>query len=161
MKKIIDVQIGHVAAASGKTVLKSSALGSCVAVAVWDNAGGVGAMAHIMLPSDPHKRKRGSVYKYADTAVPCLVDELIKKGAGRAKLTAKIAGGANMFKSIQVSKHTNIGLRNTEKVIEVLKEHGIRILASDTGETYGRKATFDPGTGRLTIEGFGREAKTI
>ena len=50
MKKVIDVQIGHVAAASGKTVMKSSALGSCVAVAVWDDAGGVGAMAHIMLP---------------------------------------------------------------------------------------------------------------
>lgn len=140
MKKVIDVQIGHVAAASGKTVLKSSALGSCVAVAVWDSASGVGAMAHIMLPGkSPDSKESVEKTRYAVDAIDAVLEEMVAAGSACKELEGVVVGGANVLKK----PDDTICPANVDSVQSLLDEKGIRVVAIATGGTKRRGISFD------------------
>ena len=72
-------------------------LGSCIGLVVYDTFAKVAGMAHIMLPDSRGLKTAEKVGKFADTAVPAIIEEMLKKGATRARIKAKIAGGAQMF----------------------------------------------------------------
>src|SRR5699024_1966184 len=79
--------------------IRTSGLGSCVGVVIYDNFKQVAGLAHVMLPdSKLTKQEKFNEYKYADTAIDSLVNQLISLGARKSQLKAKIAGGAQMFK---------------------------------------------------------------
>jgi len=100
-------------------------------------------MVHIMLPDSGGRKDRPG--KYADTAIPLLLEELDKSGSSKRSLVAKMAGGACMFEYF--GTNLNIGERNTEKIRTVLKEQGIKLSAEDVGGKVGRTVTFLPASG--------------
>jgi chemotaxis protein CheD len=140
MKKVIDVQIGHVAAASGKTVLRSSALGSCVAVAVWDDAGGVGAMAHIMLPGkSPDGKESIEKTKYAADAIDAILEKMAAAGSACEKLEGVIVGGANVLQK----PDDTICPANIDSVLSLLGDKRTCVVARAVGGIERRSIFFD------------------
>ena len=136
-------------------------LGSCVGIALRDPINKIGGLAHIMLPDSTKIQNNSSVPKFADTGIQELVDQMVKAGAVQSRIVAKIAGGAQMFSFQNKSELVAIGARNVEATKTKLRELHIRILAEDTGESYGRTVEFYPETGDFVIKAVGKPPKTI
>ncbi len=136
-------------------------LGSCVGVALYDQKRKVAGLAHIMLPDSTTVKNNSNIAKFADTGIDACIDMMIKNGASRIGLTAKIAGGAQMFAFGSNNDMLRIGERNVEAVKRKLRTLGIRILAEDTGKSYGRTIEFYPQTGELLIKAVGKPHKSI
>ncbi|TQS75537.1 chemotaxis protein CheD [Ornithinibacillus gellani] len=152
LQTIVKVGISDMNIVQTPDVIRTSGLGSCVGVVIYDARNGIGGLAHIMLPdSSLAKQKNIHVAKYADTAVAALVEKLILAGARKYKLQAKLAGGAQMFQLSSGSDIMRIGPRNVDAVTEKLHELRIPIIASDVGGNCGRTIEFDPETGKLLI----------
>ncbi|WP_409293283.1 chemotaxis protein CheD [Peribacillus sp. SCS-37] len=150
--KVVRVGIADLNMAAAPDLLRTAGLGSCVGVVLYDLAKGLAGMAHIMLPDSRLARGLGaSTGKYADTAVPELLKLLIREGASRHGIQAKIAGGAQMFQFTGGSDLMRIGPRNVEAVKECLHCLDIKLSAEDTGGSSGRTIEFYPETGRLHI----------
>ncbi|MGC8820878.1 MAG: chemoreceptor glutamine deamidase/glutamate methylesterase CheD [Fervidobacterium sp.] len=150
MKKKVIIGIGEWAVERNPAILVTLGLGSCVGVCVRDPIAKVGAMVHVMLP-DSGGKPTSTPGKFADTGVDIIVDELLKMGAQRNRLEAKIAGGASMFQSAM-----DIGARNVEAVKKALQRNGIKLLSEDTGGNKARSIEYDVETGKLLI----RKVKT-
>lgn len=145
-----DVGIGDIHVASGEQELKTYALGSCVAVVVWDSSMKVGGMIHIALPEghiNPDKAAEKPGY-FADTGLPVLFSELRRAGANRRMCWVKLVGGA----SILDDSHTfEIGRRNALAVKKYLWKIGLAINAEEIGGKISRTVSLDLPTGVLTI----------
>ncbi len=161
MSEVVVIGIGEYVVVQDDTKISTVGLGSCIGTVIYDKIRNVSAMSHIMLPEMTDRKDR--VGKYADTALPIMIDEMVKKGAMRNRLKAKIAGGASLFAFKE--DHLQIGKRNTEAVRKVLGEQHIRIIAEDVGGDRGRTITFDPASEGLAIRMVrgpdGRSEKTI
>jgi chemotaxis protein CheD len=136
-------------------------LGSCVGVALYDKSTKIAGLVHVMLPDSTIVRQNQNKAKFADTGIDMLLQELAKMGVRKTSLTAKIAGGAQMFSFSTNNDMLRVGERNVEAVKKKLKELGIRILAEDTGDSYGRTVEFYPATGDFVIKSVGKPVKTI
>lgn len=123
-------------------------LGSCVSACIRDVALGIGGINHFMLPES--ELNTGSIHsaRYGSYAMEVLVNELLKQGASRRNLEAKVFGGANVLRSIASA---DVGMRNAEFVREYLENEGIAIAAEDLGQTCPRKIVFFPRTGRVLV----------
>lgn len=132
--------------------IRTSGLGSCVGVVIYDQGKEIAGLAHVMLP-DSSLAKGGTINiaKYADTAVKELVNILLKNGARSYSLKAKIAGGAQMFQYATANDMMRIGPRNVEAVKKELATLRIAIVAEDVGGNSGRTIEFDPKTCLLNI----------
>ena len=130
------------------------ALGSCIGICLYDPMIKLGALVHIMLPLNM-ETGRTNTMKYADTGIRETIRQMEAKGASKARLTAKIAGGAKMFE-ITGGSFGNIGQRNIESVHMVLKREGIRLLKEYVGGTIARTLSFDVSTGEATIRSHGK-----
>ncbi len=152
---ISDLKVGR-----SPDVLVTYALGSCVGICLLDNVTGVGGLSHIMLP-DSTKAMNGSSMpmRFANTAIPLLIQKMTAMGASRSRMKAKIAGGALMFAA--ASELFNIGERNINAVREALRREGIPIIAQDVGLDYGRTVFFYPETGVVEIKAATRGTKQI
>jgi chemotaxis protein CheD len=150
---VIKVKMGGFEVSKSPEVLETL-LGSCVAIMLYDMGKRVGGMAHIMLPEtrDMNIRMPG---KYANTAVPALITNMVVLGARPNKLRAKLAGGAAMFKS--KSKAIDVGAKNVEAARQNLKKHGIRVIGEDVGGTSGRTVKFFLKDGKVISIHKGRE----
>ncbi|RMG02177.1 MAG: chemotaxis protein CheD [Planctomycetota bacterium] len=126
--------------------LLETLLGSCVGIVLWDRARKHGALAHIML-SDSAGRS-GSVGKYADTAIPAMIQQLRSWGSLPSDLVSKIAGGATMFGSRTAN---DVGEKNIQAVRAHLKRFGVRIVAEHIGGTQGRVIRFNPADGSVQV----------
>ncbi|MDR1070235.1 MAG: chemotaxis protein CheD [Gracilibacteraceae bacterium] len=150
MEKAIIVGISDLAAAKAPAVVATYALGSCVGICLFDNIVHVGGLSHILLPK---RNNNDNLMKFADSAIPLLVQKLEQMGAHRLRLRAKIAGGAQMFNVGKTdSALGNIGQRNVESVKTALQAEKIRIFAEDTGKDFGRSIFFNVETGALQIK---------
>lgn len=136
-------------------------LGSCVGVALYDKVTKVAGLVHVMLPDSTTVRQNSNKAKFADTGIDLLIDMMVKEGANRSGLTAKIAGGAQMFAFHGNNDMLRVGERNVEAVKKKLDSLGIRILAEDTGLNFGRTVEFYPETGDFLIKAVGKEPKII
>jgi chemotaxis protein CheD len=143
-----------------RPVVLVTTVGSCVAICIHDRANRCGGLAHIMLPNSSVKRSKSFPYKYADTAVPAMIEALQKRGKRSCCLTAKIAGGANMFPDLR-SDALNIGLKNVEAVKKALAAKGVRLLAEDVRGTCGRKVVFNVVNGSVHVQKGNGEVKRI
>ncbi|HHX51064.1 MAG TPA: chemotaxis protein CheD [Clostridia bacterium] len=137
-------------------------LGSCVGIALWDPYEKMGGLAHIMLPDSRQFSNKSNPAKYADLAIPDMLEEMVRKGARRNAITAKIAGGAQMFSFPDKTISTlNIGQRNIEMTMNVLRSLNISLKGRHTGENYGRTMIFDPSNGDVYIRTIGKPLITI
>ncbi|MDD2483747.1 MAG: chemotaxis protein CheD [Eubacteriales bacterium] len=157
MGNLIVVGISDYKLAKNPGVLVTYALGSCVGICIYDRKLKIGGLSHIMLP-DSTMFTRGEInrMKFADTAISDMISILVNKGADKKSLSAKIAGGAQMFKVQEDSQLGNIGERNIKSVKNALSELRIPLLAEDTGLNYGRTVYFDIETGIMKVQSLNR-----
>lgn len=149
---MITVGISDLKVAKAPEILVTYALGSCVGICLYDSSVRVAGLSHIMLPSSSMSRDKNQPARYADTAIPLLIQRMEASGARRFRLRAKIAGGAKMFAGVSDSSLSNIGQRNVAAVRESLRNYGIPILADDTGKDYGRTLYFSAEDGSMRIK---------
>src|SRR5690625_4749710 len=98
MTTVVKVGIADLNTVTAPDTIRTSGLGSCVGVVIYDTANKIAGLAHVMLPDSAlTKQAEFNEYKYADTAIDILVDQLVRIGARKSHLKAKIAGGAQMF----------------------------------------------------------------
>lgn len=156
--KLVNVGIADIGLAASPDILRTI-LGSCVGICLYDPGASLAGLSHIMLPSKNDRNSNDR--KYADSALPLLVEEMSKKGALKARMVAKIVGGSTMFKMAENSMMGEIGRNNVKKVREVLEDLGIRIVAEDVGGDYGRTIDFYAEDGRLKVKSLGRTEKML
>ncbi|MEK4030171.1 MULTISPECIES: chemotaxis protein CheD [Bacillaceae] len=150
--QIVKVGIADLNIVRPPNAIRTSGLGSCVGVVIYDDRTSVAGMVHVMLP-DSSLAKNGHMNKakYADTGINELVALLKAEGAQVYRLKAKIAGGAQMFQFSSQNSSFKIGPRNVAAVKQVLEAHHIPLIAEDTGGNSGRTIEFDPHTCDLHI----------
>lgn len=146
---IADMKIGK-----GNDLLVTYALGSCIGLCFYDPKLKLGALLHVMLPLNMEAGRKNPL-KYADTGIRETLRQMESKGASRARITAKIAGGAKMFEVSGSNGLGNIGQRNIESVKATLRRENIRLLAEHTGGTVARTLLFDVVTGQGCIRSYG------
>lgn len=136
---------------TAKDMLIVTVLGSCVAACIRDRVSGVGGMNHFMLPDsggDADNPVSASM-RYGTYAMEVLINELLKAGARRENLEAKVFGGGNVLRGFIA---INVGERNAQFVRSYLRAEGIRIIAEDLNDIHPRKVYFFPRTGRVLVK---------
>jgi len=131
-------------------------LGSCIGIALYDGANKVAGLAHIMLPDSTQFKNNTNPMKFADLAIPMLIEKMEKQGCNKRNLTAKIAGGASMFNFSDKSIISDIGKRNSEAVKKTLKDEAIRIIAEETGGNKGRTMILQAADGIVILKVVGQ-----
>jgi chemotaxis protein CheD len=149
------VGMGQIAAGGAPQQMKAI-VGSCIALALHHPRLKKGVLAHIVLPNSAGRP--GAPGKFADTAVPKMLELFQELGAPPHSLTAQLAGGANMFGS---SGPLQIGDANVKAVVQALQTAGVRITAQDVGGTRGRRVMFDCAGGEMTVDAAGLPTKTL
>jgi chemotaxis protein CheD len=133
-------------------------LGSCLGLALYDRRCKVAALGHIVLPNSLGRTEPAG--KFVDTAVPAMIRHMQKLAeAERLRLSAKIAGGANMF--VGNDARNTIGTQNIAAVERLLDDLRIPIVGRHCGGEQGRRMLLDAATGTVTIDIVGAETMTI
>ncbi len=160
MANLVTVGIADLNVVKAPDTLVTYALGSCVGICLYDNEKKIAGLAHIMLPlSKDAAQGIDNKRRYADTGIMELIQTMNLQGASASRLTAKIAGGAQMF-SVSSSMF-NIGERNVEAVKKVLASYRIRIVAEETGLNFGRTVFFHGDTGIMEVRAAMKETKMV
>jgi chemotaxis protein CheD len=155
----IAVRMGEIAASSNPDdVLLSIGLGSCIGLALVDQRRSVAGLAHVMLPEA--LAGGAPVGKFADLAVPELVEQVTALGASRPMLKAVLVGGAQMF-SLGSSAAMDIGVRNDAAVRAALRKERISVAAAEVGGSKGRTIRVIPGGAVLSKEAGGAEKELM
>lgn len=136
---------------SARELLMVTVLGSCVAACVRDRVSGIGGINHFMLPDDRRDEdsRFGRSMRYGDYAMEILVNQLLKLGARRSNLEAKVFGGGNVLPGF---KNHVVGERNSRFVIDYLAIEGIPLVAKDLLGNHPRKVYFFPSSGRVLVK---------
>ena len=121
-------------------------LGSCIAACLWDRSMRVGGMNHFMLPDGDSSDFSG---RYGSYAMELLINEMLKLGARRESMQAKIFGGGQVMANFTTM---NVGERNTAFVTEYLQTERIPIVSQDVLDIYPRKVVFFPSTGKAMVK---------
>lgn len=161
MPDLIKVGMADYKVGRNPANLISYGLGSCVGIALYDPITKVGGLAHIMLPDSKQARSAENPAKFADTALPLMLDEVIKLGAAKSRIIAKIAGGAQMFTFANATDIMRVGERNAEAVKIVLKKLEIRMIAEDTGGNYGRTVELKLDSGIYRVKTIDKGEKEL
>ena len=135
---------------TGKDMLIVTVLGSCVSACIRDRVKGLGGMNHFMLPDggDPGNPVSASM-RYGTYAMEVLINDLLKAGARREHLEAKVFGGGAVLRGFTAM---NVGQRNAEFVMQFLKTERIPVLAEDLNDIHPRKVYFFPKTGKVLVK---------
>jgi chemotaxis protein CheD len=136
-------------------------LGSCVGVILYDPVKHIAGMLHAMLPDSTAIRNNANRHKFVDSGMDDLLEMMLKAGADKKRMIAKLAGGAQMFAFGSDNEMGRIGDKNVLASKEKLASFGIPLLAEDTGLNYGRTVEFFPETGKYLIRAVGKEEKYI
>ena len=148
-------------AADAGAELVTYALGSCIAVAVWDPACRVGGLLHFMLPDsnvDRQSQGRNHPYRYADTGVPLLFREAYQHGAEKRRLVVRLAGGAAV---VDDNGLFSIGKRNYAALRKILWRAGVLIHGEDVGGAVSRTVRLELDSGRMFVRTTGQTEKEL
>jgi chemotaxis protein CheD len=124
-------------------------LGSCVSACIRDTAKGIGGMNHFMLADSAESGAVSASARYGTYAMEILVNHLLKLGARRENLEAKVFGGGRVMASLSGSK---VGDRNSAFVLQYLATEGIKVSAKDLLDVHPRKVYFFPNNGRVLVK---------
>lgn len=130
-------------------MLMVTVLGSCVSACIRDRDKGIGGMNHFMLADSGDSGAVSSSARYGTYAMEILINHLLKLGARKDRLEAKVFGGGRVMATLTSSQ---VGDRNAKFVHEFLKTEGISIGAEDLLDVYPRKVYFFPATGRVLVK---------
>ena len=125
-------------------VLITTTLGSCIAACLWDRERRIGGMNHFMLPEGV-----GDTGRYGSFAMELLINEMMKRGASRMTMEAKVFGGGAVISGMS---SINVGERNTRFVIDYLSTERIPIVSKDVMDIYPRKVCFLPASGKAMVK---------
>ncbi|WP_439687038.1 chemoreceptor glutamine deamidase CheD [Cupriavidus oxalaticus] len=140
-------------------VVLTTVLGSCVAACIRDEVAGVGGMNHFMLPDDEGGSSSGDrmlspSMRYGSYALEVLINELLKMGARRERLEAKVFGGGAVLANMTT---LNIGDRNADFVLRYLKAEEIRVAAQDLRGPHARRVSYFPIGGLALVRRLTRQ----
>ena len=126
-------------------------LGSCVAACIRDRISGIGGMNHFMLPDNNRDKSDPTSVsaRYGTYAMEMMINQLLKNGAKRANLEAKLFGGGSVLRGLTV---VNIGERNADFALQYLRNEGITVAGTDLLDIYPRKVYFFPSSGRVLVK---------
>ena len=150
MGKEIVVKTAELAVGHNDDVLKTGSVGSCLVIALYDPENKVGGLAHTMLQYNSKKDNPKSLPQYVVEGIDNLVADLESIGGNKNNFTAKLVGGATMFKRLSGDKHS-IGSKNVEIGREHLQELGIKVEKEDTGGGSGKMVDFHLDTGIVSV----------
>jgi chemotaxis protein CheD len=134
---------------TGKDMAIVTVLGSCVSACIRDRVSGVGGMNHFMLPGGDVDSPVSASMRYGTYAMEMLINGLLKAGAKRENLEAKVFGGGNVLSNFIA---INVGERNAQFVRNYLKAENIRMVAEDLNDIHPRKVYFFPRTGKVLVK---------
>ncbi|MBV7535313.1 chemoreceptor glutamine deamidase CheD [Duganella sp. sic0402] len=136
---------------TNKDMLIVTVLGSCVSACIRDRTTGLGGMNHFMLPDGggDNGSPVSASARYGTYAMEILINDLLKAGAKRENLEAKVFGGGAVLKGFTA---INVGERNAAFVLNFLKVERIRVVAEDLNDIYPRKVYFFPRTGKVLVK---------
>lgn len=155
---IVGVADCRVSGAPGED-LATYALGSCIALAVYDPRIRAGGLLHFMLPDSAiAAQSERNPYKFADSGIPKLVDEVCALGASKRRLEVWAAGAANMIES---AGGFEIGKRNHQALRRVLWKSGLLLQGEAVGGNQSRSVRLDLATGNFWVQGGGEERKLL
>ncbi|MDY3796784.1 MAG: chemotaxis protein CheD [Agathobacter sp.] len=157
----IKVGMADLKIAKAPDLLTTLGLGSCIGLTLYDPVSKVGGLVHYMLPDSTKLKNNTNIAKFGDTGIRELYKQVVANGANPKRLVAKIAGGAKMFEVSGLSNVGNVGERNAEEAVLILKELNVPLIARDTGLNYGRTVVLDCSTGDYLIKSVGKPEKTI
>ncbi len=161
MSTIIKVGMADIKICKSPDGVTTLGLGSCVGVAIRDPVTKVGGLLHAMLPDSTVIKNNTCVEKFVDSGIEELVKRLVKAGASKGRMEAKLAGGAKMFAFQNNESLSNVGDRNAEAARKKLRAMRIKLLAEDCGLNYGRTVIYYPETGVYVIKAVGKPEKVI
>ena len=142
------------------TVVLTTILGSCIAACLWDNVAGIGGMNHFLLPGDEtalrQSQPAGDAMRFGVHAMELLVNGLLRRGAVRSRLQAKLFGGARMIKGL-----TDIGELNASFAERFLRAEGISVVGGSLRGEQGRRIQFWPVSGRARQVLLQKETESI
>ena len=131
---------------SGEDLVIMTVLGSCIAACIWDNKMRIGGMNHFMLPDGDGADGSG---RYGSYAMELLLNEMIKLGARRETMQAKVFGGGAVMAGFTTM---NVGERNTKFVLDYLATERIPVVSQDVLDIHPRKVCFFPVTGKALVK---------
>lgn len=142
----VHVTQGESHVSTDPNVVMTTVLGSCIAACIRDPQAGVGGMNHFLLPDAGEGRPSngGDAVRYGAYAMELLINGLLKQGARRERLEAKIFGGGKLFDSL-----SDVGASNAAFAERFLRDEGIPIVSSSVGGVSARRVEFWPVTGRV------------
>ena len=127
-------------------ILVMTTLGSCIAACIWDRDKRIGGMNHFLLPDAGGSADSG---RYGSFAMELLIGELVKRGATRSTMEAKVFGGGAVISGMNT---INVGERNTAFVMDYLRTERISIVSKDVLDIYPRKVCFLPHSGKAMVK---------
>ncbi|MEG9296678.1 chemotaxis protein CheD [Mangrovibacillus sp. Mu-81] len=162
VQSVVKVGIADMNTLKEEGSIRTSGLGSCVGVVLYDDYLKIAGMVHVMLPSSSiAKEKPLNAAKYADSGVEELIHKLKDMGAGMNRLKCKMAGGAQMFQLSSKSELMRIGPRNIEAVKQVLMKNNIPVVAEELGGNKGRTIEFFVSESNLHIRTVNEGTKIV
>ncbi len=129
-------------------LLLMTTLGSCIAACLWDREKRIGGMNHFLLPEGGNG-KDGDTGRYGNYAMDLLIGELVKRGATRSTMEAKVFGGGAVISGMN---RINIGQQNTNFVLDYLRTERITVVSKDVLDVYPRKVCFLPASGKAMVK---------
>ncbi len=159
----INIGIGELVVDRAPHTLETRGLGSCIGLTLYDETKKIGALAHIMLPylsefdSIKEILTQNIKFRYADYAIPYILNKMTLMGSDVTNVKAKIIGGASMFR--RKSSTLNIGEKNINAVKNILDCSGIKIIAEEVGGETGRTVFFDLNYGTVLVRIYGRDKR--
>ena len=145
MADLIKVGMADYKVGRAPSTLISYGLGSCIGISLYDPQRKIGGLLHIMLPDSTQARSSDNPAKFADTGIPLMINDVI----------------AQMFAFANATDIMKVGTRNAETCKQILKRNGIRVIAEDTGGTYGRTVSIDLNNGSYKVKTIDRGEKNI
>ncbi len=128
-------------------ILVMTTLGSCIAACIWDREKRVGGMNHFLLPDGGNSGADSG--RYGNFAMDLLIGELVKRGASRATMEAKVFGGGAVISGMN---SINVGERNTNFVLDYLRTERITVVSKDVMDIYPRKVCYLPASGKAMVK---------
>lgn len=156
MEKLIEIAAGEMAVGQNEVIIRTCGVGSCIVICLYDKMNRIGGLAHCMLPSSISRKDsklrddKGFVAKYVDRGVERLLGEMLKSGAVKENIKARIVGGSEMIKLFK-NNTTGLGVKNTDAARTALRNYGVPIESEDVGGNVGRNVDFNLTNGILSI----------
>jgi chemotaxis protein CheD len=157
----IIVRVADLRAGTGRDVLVTVGLGSCVAILLHDAEAKVGGLAHVLLPSPALSRKDANPAKFPQTALPQLLELMGQHGASARRITARLAGGASMFSGLASPGTIQMGERNIVACRQTLYQHGVAVTGEATGGDYGRTVKLWVADGRVEVSSVAHGVQSL